>query len=212
MTECLPAASEDYQRPTYTVADLVRESNERLAPLKGRVLANRERNMYDDSDFYALVWDEENERPVWVEIGSTRGAGGAYQMTVDASPEIWEKARAWKVRELARQREENEKARFANPVVGSEVEVTVGRKHSWKVGVVRWRGVNTFRTYYRNGYNRPESIYNQRLRLETAVGESFYVDADNVRVVGTDRTPGEAAADLQVGGVAGQYCPTNWIR
>jgi len=61
---------------------------------KGAVLATREKNYYDDSDFYAVVWDEESQRVKSVNYASTRYGGGG-DATVDATPEVLEKAKAF---------------------------------------------------------------------------------------------------------------------
>lgn len=55
---------------------------------EGRVIETRERNYYDDSDFYAVVWDDEAADIREIEYATTRfgGGGGA---TADLTPE-WE--------------------------------------------------------------------------------------------------------------------------
>jgi hypothetical protein len=58
----------------------------------GAVLATRERNYYDDSDFYAVVWDEEDQCVKQVEYATTRFGGGGVAC-VDATPEVIEKAK-----------------------------------------------------------------------------------------------------------------------
>jgi hypothetical protein len=61
---------------------------------KCAVLATRERNYYDDSDFYAIVWDEEKQCVHDVEYATTRFGGGG-DAWVDATPEVIEKAKAY---------------------------------------------------------------------------------------------------------------------
>lgn len=56
----------------------------------GLVVDDRERNFYDDSDFYAVVWDAEKGEPFTVEWGTTRfpTIGYGYGCAVDATPEV----------------------------------------------------------------------------------------------------------------------------
>ena len=57
---------------------------------EGCVLTTRERNGYDDSDFYAIVWDEAQQCVHEHEYSSTRYAGGG-NAVVDATEETIEK-------------------------------------------------------------------------------------------------------------------------
>ena len=52
---------------------------------KGCVLALREHNGFDDSDYYALVYDKENDSFYEVEYATTRFACSSYAV-VDATP------------------------------------------------------------------------------------------------------------------------------
>ena len=54
----------------------------------GLVVRAGEHNYRDDSDFFAIVWDEENEKPREVEYASTRGWTYPNSATVDATPEV----------------------------------------------------------------------------------------------------------------------------
>lgn len=62
---------------------------------EGCVLETRERNLYDDSDFYALVWDETEQRVKSVEYATTRGWTYPNHADVDATPEVRAKAEAY---------------------------------------------------------------------------------------------------------------------
>lgn len=62
---------------------------------KGCVLVVRERNYHDDSDFYAVVWDEETYRLKDVEYATTRGWTYPNHADVDATAETLEKAQAY---------------------------------------------------------------------------------------------------------------------
>lgn len=106
-----------------------------LAPFYvGMVLALGEHNYYDDSDFYAVVWDDNKGAPIEVPTGTTRGwtAGGA---AVDATPEVVAKYEAWKA-ERAKERvakevaarEAKRVADLAAPARGKHCKVVKGRK------------------------------------------------------------------------------------
>lgn len=67
---------------------------------EGVVLSLHERNGYDDSDFYAMVWDEETGRVKSVEYATTRGWTYHNGASVDATDEVRAKAVAWKTKML----------------------------------------------------------------------------------------------------------------
>lgn len=59
----------------------------------GLVLDIYEHNGYDDSDFYALVWNEKEQKIDHVEYATTRGWSYPCNAWIDATPEVIEKAR-----------------------------------------------------------------------------------------------------------------------
>ncbi|QDN94948.1 hypothetical protein FNV58_01050 (plasmid) [Streptomyces sp. RLB1-9] len=59
---------------------------------EGAVLRLRERNGYDDSDFYALVWDEEQQRVREIQYATTRGWTYHNGASIDATHEVIAKA------------------------------------------------------------------------------------------------------------------------
>ncbi len=147
----------------------------------GAVLTTREENGYHDSDFYAVCWDAAAEKCVKVEYASTRFAGGGWA-EIDATPEVRRAAYRWhrRMRLESALRLATEKA--AEPIVGREVRILRGKRKGF-VGLVRHRCANPFRTYYRNGYNRPESLSNQRVKLQAADGAVCWTDCPNVEVL-----------------------------
>lgn len=95
----------------------------------GAVLTERERNYHDDSDFYAVVWDEAEGRIKNVEYATTRfGGTDRNSATPDATPEVKAKAREWlKNWYLGLLKSENEAAsHYVKP--GRKVKVVAGRK------------------------------------------------------------------------------------
>ena len=118
----------------------------------GCVLSTREYNGYHDSDFYAIVWDEEQGCVREIEDGTTRAYAPSKYSRADASEEVRAKARAWyasnaAIRASARIRLE----RAFNAIrVGDEVKVVAGRKVALDtIGEVVWVGQDRFnpRTY-----------------------------------------------------------------
>jgi len=61
---------------------------------EGAVLQTFERNGYDDSDFYAIVYDAEADAIRHIQYATTRGWTYPNYATVDATPEVLDKARA----------------------------------------------------------------------------------------------------------------------
>lgn len=62
---------------------------------KGAVLMDREENWYDDSDFYAVVWDAEKRALRRVDYATTRYYTYGNSCHVDATPEVKALAREW---------------------------------------------------------------------------------------------------------------------
>ena len=150
---------------------------------KGLVVDLKERNWHDDSDFIAVIWDAEKKAPFEIEYATTRAWTYANGAQVDASPEVMAEYQAHLARLAEASRKAAEEARMKDPVQGKRVKVVGGRKHLGKEGVIFWRGVNQFRTYYRNGYNRPEAPHNQRVGILMESGEKFFVPLPQVEVI-----------------------------
>jgi hypothetical protein len=75
----------------------------------GMCVYQYERNMYDDSDFFMVVWNEETQSANTIMFATTRGwSYPCYGSDVDASDEIKSKYKAWnqaeesKIRKAAR--------------------------------------------------------------------------------------------------------------
>jgi len=94
----------------------------------GAVLETYERNGYDDSDFYAIVWDEAEQCTKSIEYASTRGWTYLNSAVVDATDEVKEKAHAHRRAMLRSSLADGIRARFQRPYVGAQVTVARGRK------------------------------------------------------------------------------------
>lgn len=162
---------------------------------QGAVLTTREENYYDDSDFYAVVWDEETQSVKKVYYDTTR----CYQYgfaTVDATPEVEQKARKWLYRwALAVALNEAER-KAISPEKGREVVVkldfTKSQKHFGKVGKVLWKGEIAFDKYGRDNTVRikflpndgSKSVYLSAFQAETLNPEP--VDIEEVMLTAAD--------------------------
>jgi catechol 2,3-dioxygenase-like lactoylglutathione lyase family enzyme len=140
----------------------------------GCVLGLREANYHDDSDFYAIVWDEEQGCVREINDGTTRAYAPSKYHRADATDEVRAKARAWyannaNVREAAR----NRLNRLAAAVrINDEVKVVKGRKIAkGTVGEVFWFGADGFR----------HGAY--RIGLRLADGSRVYTALENVAKV-----------------------------
>lgn len=106
----------------------------------GMVLDTFEENGYDDSDFVALVWDNDSGTTRKVCYASTRSWTYHNLAVVDATPEVLEKALrqyrdAWIVKAIA---ETDADAR--KPRRGATVTIARGRRDVGTTGEVRWTG------------------------------------------------------------------------
>ena len=61
----------------------------------GCVISTGEVNGYDDSDFYAVVWNEATQSPERIEYATTRAWCYPNSATVDATPEVLAKYATW---------------------------------------------------------------------------------------------------------------------
>jgi hypothetical protein len=144
----------------------------------GCVLTTWEKNGYDDSDWYAVVWDEATQSCKSIIYATTRGAtlGSA---EIDATPEVIAKAQAWLAAIIFAGAKEAAAKEALTPELGKTVEVVKGRKvPKGTVGVVTWKGLDD----YKSGrfYGREVKVY----RLGIKVGEQVhFTAAENCKVI-----------------------------
>jgi hypothetical protein len=111
--------------------------------------------MYDDSDFFATVWDAAEGRTREIQYATTRGWTYPNWATIDATPEaresadVYHKAQHAKARKLAEERaieaaklEAEAQVRLADtPGKGQSVLITKG-KYKGREGVCIWAGLS----------------------------------------------------------------------
>lgn len=134
---------------------------------EGKVLQTWENNGYDDSDFVAAVWSDEKQAVTTVTYGTTRAWTYHNNAVVDATDDVRDKARKF-IADKAYERNVNHAERdHENPTVGKTVRsLTTRGKNKNAVGTVVARETNPYGTYYKNGYNRADAIYNQRVSVQ----------------------------------------------
>jgi hypothetical protein len=129
----------------------------------GQVLTTREQNFYDDSDFYALVWNEETQQIERIQYASTRYASYGNNAIADATPEVIAKANAYAYRFLRKLLWASFIENLKKPTKGDKVKVIKGRKAPvGTVGTLFWIGqTQTF-----GGY----SAWSQKASTKAGIG------------------------------------------
>jgi len=128
---------------------------------KGMVVEERERNMHDDSDFFATWYDKDTDTHGEVMTGSTRGWTYFNGSSIDADEETmaaWLANRERAAESGRKWRAEKEAAAEAKiPSKGKRVRVTSKRSkvpHGTE-GVVFWFGESSYASPYRHKYRNP---------------------------------------------------------
>lgn len=155
---------------------------------EGLVLSTGEYNGYDDSDFYAVVWNPEKGETERVTYASTRGWTYPNSASVDATPEVLAAYEAWSERKRAEASAARAAAEAKLPKVGRTVKVVKGRKvPKGTVGRVFWAGKDKFK---RSAYSALARAYGfaddenyERVGLELANGTRVFTAGSNVEVV-----------------------------
>jgi hypothetical protein len=156
---------------------------------EGAVISLREMNGYDDSDFYALVWDDAAGAPKEIQYATTRGWTYNNSAGVDATPEVLAKYEAYEAA-LAKKRQVARLMAYAKaPHKGALVQVVKGRKFpQGQMGKQIGDASLAFQYKpYRNGYTDIK-VYKALVAWVDGSGAD-YVDVKNLAVV-------EAAADV----------------
>lgn len=155
----------------------------------GAVLGLFECNGYDDSDFYAIVWDEPTQSIKKVEYRSTRHAGSG-KATVDAIPGFLIPAeRILRDRYIDKMTRETERE-ARRPDMGRVVKsLTTRGKHKGAVGVVKWIGTDAYRSYP----GRP--VYRVGIQVD---GETKlrYLPLDRVEVANPEPVNADEIAEI----------------
>jgi hypothetical protein len=114
----------------------------------GRVLETYEENGYNDSDFYAVVWDDETNSLIHKQFATTRFYSNGYGAKIDATPEIIEKATAERKTRFLKSAIEKDEETAKTVAKGKMVEINRGRKNRGIIGEVFWVGNPDKFSYY----------------------------------------------------------------
>lgn len=144
----------------------------------GATLYRGEHNGYHDSDFYALVWDEDTQAVIKVSIGSTSYWSYHDGATVDATDDVKVKAARYLLCEAVARHQELAVQEASVPAVGDRVRsLTTRGKAKGAVGEIVWSGDDQYRSS-RHLVKQP-----QRFAILTDGGEKVYVNDDRVELV-----------------------------
>ena len=114
----------------------------------GRVLETYEENGYNDSDFYAVVWDDETESIIHKQYATTRFYSNGYGAKIDATPEVIAKATAERKARFLKSAIEKDEETAKTVAKGKMVEINRGRKNRGIIGEVFWVGNPEKFSYY----------------------------------------------------------------
>lgn len=192
--------------PTYELVDPA--ELERLTSIKhskpeyfettwvGCVLALGEHNYYDDSDFYAIVWDATEGKPREVQYATTRGWTYANSASVDATEEVLAAYREYTERQRREARERREAWEAVQPYVGRTVKVIkTFRSKGAKVAVgtvaeVKWYGEDKYQS-------ETVRMIDPQFRIGFDVdGQRVFTSAKNVEVYTEVEVSAEEVAEV----------------
>lgn len=143
----------------------------------GRVLYKYEKNGYDDSDFVAIVWDDETNDFKHIEYGSTRSWTYHNHATVDADAATLLKAEARLADLLFKRAVESHNAHARTPDKGKTVKSLMTRGTKKDVtGEVRWYGEDRYKS------SRWLTVYSVGIKVE-GNDKLVYLAADKVEVL-----------------------------
>jgi hypothetical protein len=114
----------------------------------GKVLETYEENGYHDSDFYAVVWDDETDSLIHKKYDTTRFYSNGYGAKIDATDEVVAKATAERKNRFLKSAIEADEEKAKTIAKGKMVEVTSGRKNRGVIGEVFWVGNPEKFSYY----------------------------------------------------------------
>ena len=136
----------------------------------GLVLSEFERNGYNDSDFYAVVWDVVNKCPQQIQYATTRAWTYDCGCVVDATPEIKELYRQWQKKHDQIWDDYKQECSFYVPKKGMTARSkTTKGKAKGLLGEITWIG--------NSNYSRSKCV-----RITNKQGYSAYVDVDRIEL------------------------------
>ena len=144
----------------------------------GCVIDKYEHNGYDDSDWYAVCWDDEKGEIVEINYDTTRCGGGGWAK-IDATEDVIRKVYRYYYNSCRYAFDNFYNIQQAKEVkVGDDLKVVRGRKiPAGSVGKCFWRGTR---------YNYYSYRYEERVGIEIK-GERFFIPLEYVEVIGFEQ-------------------------
>lgn len=147
----------------------------------GCVLDEYEKNGYNDSDFFAIVWNDVEQKVEEIQYASTRYYSYDHSCVIDATPEVKAKADAWGKARSYRQRV-YEHTQFCETafVAGRKVRVVKGRKYpKGTEGEI----LSIHKRSFGITYNFPNEVVNAY--VDTGK-DRVYINVDNLVLIDID--------------------------
>lgn len=180
--------------------------NNGVESYKGCVLAEYENNGYNDSDFYAVVWDYATDSIKTVMYGTTR-AGGNWGCSIDATPEVVALAKQFKKEQV-----DADTARFngyQNNIADKGKLATIAGakgKNSHlnnSQGVIFWVGADSYAPHYAK----------DALRVGIEVdGQKYFLNGKNIFVNNNEKNCEEVACEFRIYKRVAGYSPVYRIN
>lgn len=144
---------------------------------EGQVLTTRERNYYDDSDFYCVYFDPKKKEMGQYEYATTRFGGGGH-CSVDATDEVKRGAANWLIQWFFDELKKSAWSKARKIDVESIVRVKSGRKvPKGTVGLVQWYGRGRSFKGYGEGPMRARIEANDKGHTE------YWIDAKHLEII-----------------------------
>ena len=159
----------------------------------GCVLETFERNGMEDSDFMAVVWDEQAQCVKTIQYATTRAWTYCNGAVVDATPDVVEKALRYEIARAIPQYIANDRESAATPAKGricrvvkgrkiakDEIVTVIGNPQSAKYSMSRWASVTTNVLVHVHSTN--VYIHTNIKNLEVVNPQQYYTDESELKL------------------------------
>ena len=157
----------------------IEENYRIIETYQGCVLDTREYNGYNDSDFYAIVWDEEKQKLDRIEYATTRGWTYLNGAGIDATEEVREKARLEIKKWAIGYMHKTDVLSSRKITTGKICKVFRGRKIA-KGSIVRV--IETFVSHFGAQWNRPKDDNTAVVEVKGSDGKRIWTAMGNLEV------------------------------
>lgn len=166
---------------------------------KGLVISLHEINGHDDSDFYAVVWNDAEGKCEQVTYGTTRAWTYPNYAVVDATPDVRAKVEALHAKQVAAAAADAALRRYKTPDKGKQVRVIKARSRgkdpvmTGVSGEVFYFGADRFARDTSRYLNDTQAYYHRMWKdpregmvvgFKTSEGRKVFINAMSVEVFG----------------------------